>query len=397
MNPAAAEGTDAFLSEFEGICRRIAMRAADADRSASMPNANWTDLVESGYLRLFHPRPVGGSAAGATQQILAMERLARACAGTFWTATVSTLLCGKMLHVLFPERHHHRWLRGIIAGELIGCFAASERGAGSDPASYEATLVDAGGYYVLSGEKCRISNAGVADVAVVLARHRPRRGPSVEPGLCYVVVDLKRAGVTRRELDKLGLRAMSWGVLTFDGVKVAAEDVIFDADMDRTLDCVEWGQLLQACCAIGVAQSALAEAVVFAQAREAFGRPITHLQVVHARLADMWAEIDASRLLTLDAASTKATEGKARDLVAMAKIQATEMGVRVVDDAMRTLAGWGYSSAHQVERLYRDVLANIPAGLTNDRLRELLACPLVGADPWTYEPFDWLSAAGLRI
>jgi alkylation response protein AidB-like acyl-CoA dehydrogenase len=111
----------------------------------------------------------------------------------------------------------------------------------------------------------------------------------------------------------------------------------------------------------------------------------------------MRAEIDASRLLALEVSWVKGQGGIARELVMMAKIHATEMAVRVADAAMRTFAGWGYSKDHAVERLYRDALANVPAGLPTDRLRELVACAMVGADPWAYEPFDWLGPAGLSL
>ena len=106
--------------------------------------------------------------------------------------------------------------------------------------------------------------------------------------------------------------------------------------------------------------------------------------------------IDAGRLLALRAASIMARDQAAGELVMMAKIHAAEMAVRAADAAMRTFAGWGNNPDFVVERIYRDSLANVPAGLTTDRLRELLICRDVDVDPWEYEPFDWLSPAGLR-
>src|SRR5262249_15165292 len=116
-----------------------------------------------------------------------------------------------------------------------------------------------------------------------------------------------------------------------------------------------------------------------------------------SRLADMHVEIDAARLLSLRAASIMARGQAAGELVMMAKIHAVEMAVRAADAAMRTFAGWGDSTDFVVERLYRDSLGNIPAGLTTDGLRELLICREVDVNPWEYEPFDWLSPAGLRV
>lgn len=394
MDFALTDEQRAFKARFDRFCSdRIAPRAREVDRRAAIPPATSRDLAEAGYFRLFHPAYLGGAGADGVTQAIAMESLARACASTFWAASISTVLCGKILHDLCRPSHHWAWLQPIIAGEKTGCFAATERGAGSDPGSYRTALREVSGVLRLSGEKSRISNALTADVAVVLARDETAAGP----GLCYVVLDLRRRGIERREQPRLGLLGMSWGTLSFDGVEIAPEDIIVGASMDTTLRAVEWGQLLQTWCAIGIAEAALEVCLDHASKRIAFGRPIAHLEIVHHRLADMRVEIDASRLLALEVSWIKGQGRAARDEVMMAKIHATEMAVRVADAAMRTLGGWGYSKDHIVERLYRDSLANVPAGLPTDRLREIIGCAMVGEDPWTYEAFDWLTPAGLRI
>lgn len=382
------------LADLDRICReRIAPRAAAADRAASLPPETWRDLVESGYLRLFHPVEFGGSAADGRTVAAAMEGLARACASTFWVATISSLLCGKLLHELCGPRHHQRWLRPIVAGEAIGCFAATEAGAGSDPASYRTFVREDGSGHRLCGAKARISNATAADVAVVLAR----RGGPESAELCYVVVDLHAPGVRRADTDKLGLRAMSWGTLEFDEVAIDAEDVIVGASIDATLRTVEWGQLLQAMSGLGIAVAALDALRELALARHAFGRPIAHLEVIHGRLADLAVEVDAARLLVREVADTKARGRSAREAVMMAKIHATELAVRAADRAMRSAGATGYASDSPIERLYRDSLANVPAGLPNDRLRDFLGCAMVGVDPWSYPAFEWLAPAGLAL
>ena len=383
-----------FSRAFDRLCReRVASRAPAVDRAAAVPEDSWRDVVESGYLGLFHPRELGGSAADGATQFAAMESLAVACASTFWAATISTVLCGKLLHALCGPRHHARWLRPIVAGAAIGCFAATERGAGSDPASYRTHVRADGDGYRLRGEKQKISNATTADVAVVLAR---REAPT-SPELCYVVVDLRGPGIRRREQPKLGLRGMSWGTIEFDDVAVAAEDVILGASVEKTLVSVEWGQLIQTMSALGLARASLAACREFVRERSACGRPIAHLEAVHARVADMQAEIAAARALAREVVELKAQGQSAREPVMMAKIFTTEMAVRVADRAMRCLGGSGYAAEQAIERLYRDSLANVPAGLPNDRLREFLGCAMVGVDPWTYPPFDWLGPAGLGV
>jgi len=394
MNFSLTDPQREFRRRFERVCAdRIAPRAGEVDRSGVISRESWAELAAAGYLALFHAPQWGGSGADGVTQGLAMESLARACASTFWSVSVSTLLCGKLLSELCGPVHHERWLKPIVSGLKTGCFAATEDAAGSDPGSYRTTLVETRDGLRLRGEKSRVSNAGTADVAVVLAR----RGDPTGAALCYVVVDLSARGVQRRELAKLGLHGMSWGALRFDEVEIDAGDVIVDASLEKTLQTVEWGQLLQTWCAVGLASAALAACREYVTSRVAFGRPLAHLELVHARLADMHADIEAARLLALEVSWVKGEGRAAREVVLMAKIFATEMAVRVADLAMRTFGGWGYSRERPIERLYRDSLANVPAGLPTDRLRELLACAMVGVDPWAYEPFAWLGPAGLRL
>lgn len=374
-------------------CERIAARAAAVDRGAGGADESWRDVAEGGYLRLFHARRWGGSEADGATWARAMEALARACAGTFWAASVSTILCGKLLQDVAGPAAQARWLPGIVAGARIGCFAATERGAGSDPGSYRTTLRESGGGYVLCGEKTRISNACSADVAVVLAR----RERAEDPRLAYAIVDLRGPGVVRRELAKTGLQAMSWGTIEFTEVALTEECVVLDASLEGALRSVEWGQLIQAMSGLGLAGAAIEACREHVRERQAFGRPIAHLEVVHTRLAAMYAELTAARLLVFAAARGKAEGRPVREAVMMAKIHASELAVRVTELALRSLGGAGFGKDHAAERLHRDSLANGPAGLPNDRLRELLVAPLLGVDVWRYPAFDGLRPAGLAL
>jgi alkylation response protein AidB-like acyl-CoA dehydrogenase len=386
-----------FAARFGRFCQeRFAPRAREVDRTGLLPGENWDDLIECGYLRLFHPSAVGGTGADGVTLGIAMESLARACGSTFWTATVSTALCGKILHGLGSDEHRLRWLEPICRGDKLGAFAIIERGPGCDSASYHTVLQRTARGYRLSGEKCRISNGPAADVCVVVANLDGDRVGGAAARTRYVVVDMSKAGITRSSLGKLGLRAMPWGVIGFDGVEIDESDVIDPADPEVTNKVVEWGQLFQSFGALGFAEAAFESSVAFAQGRVSFGRPLTHMPAVHLRIADMRVQIDAARLLSLHAAWLKGRGEPARELVLMAKIYATELAVRVADAALRIHGGWGYSTELPVERLLRDSFANIPAGLPTDRLRELLACPWVGADPSHYEAFDWRGSDDAR-
>jgi acyl-CoA dehydrogenase len=131
-----------------------------------------------------------------------------------------------------------------------------------------------------------------------------------------------------------------------------------------------------------LAEAALEACREHALHRCAFGRPIARLGLIRDRLATMRIELDAVRLLAFEATWLRGESRPARERVMMAKIAATELAVRITDAAMRTFGGWGYAKDCVIERLHRDSLANVPAGLPTDRLRELLVCPLLGVDAW---------------
>lgn len=373
-----------FRETFEALCQeKIAPRAREVDERARVPLESWRDLANAGYFQLFHPPEVGGWGADGTTLGIALETLGRACASTLWTTAISNCLCGKFIWNLCGPRHREHWLKDIACGNAIACLAITERGAGSDPASCLTSVRKSAPGYVLNGEKHRVSNATIADLAITVA--------TTDTGeLAYVLVDLSSSGVRRATQKSMGLRGAGWGSLFFDDVAIDREDVITDANMSRLLQSVEWGQLFQAFCSIGLAEAAFSHSREYALERCAFGRPIAHMEVIYRRIAQMRVSIDAARLLAREAAWTMGQHRSAGDKVLMAKIQATEMAVQVADDAMRIFAGWGYTTDFPIERIYRDSLGNVPAGLTTDRLREFVSCPMVGADPWRYEPFDEL-------
>lgn len=371
----------------------IARRAEEADRQGRIPPENWKDIIDSGYLRLFHPREVGGLGADGRTQAMAMESLARACGGTYWSATMSTLLGGKLISTYGGPEHHGRLLAPLLSGERLACFAVVERTSGSDAGGYKTLVRRKDGGYVIRGEKARITNAPVADTAVVLSRLQASPGDA-EPGWCLAFVDLRQEGVSRFTLQGTGLRAMPWGGLVFEDAHVLEQDVI-PVDFKEFAEGMAWGWLFISLSSIAIAESALQASLRHASEQHAFGRPLGHLQGVHAQLAEMRAEVDAARLLAWKAAWHRAGGRSAWELIAMLKAHATEMAVRVTQQAVQIHGSWGLTRDHLIERLSRDAPMNVIGGFASNRLRELVAAPLAGVEPSSYEPFDWLSPAGL--
>lgn len=365
--------------EFEKAFAGIAGRAAAADRAGQLPPENWAEVVDSGYLRALQPASEEGLGGDGIAQAMVMECLARACGGTYWSATMSGLVCASLIRQHAPAVEHPRLLGPVMAGDRVACFAVVERSAGSDPSTYR-TLVRRGGSggWVIDGEKARIANAPVAELAVVLARLEPSGGR--EPGWCFAFVDLRQDGVRRYSLDPMGLRAMPWGGLVFEGARVADSDVI-PVSYDEYGAGMVWGWLF-----ISVSSLAIAEQALTASAEHAAhrllgdGRPLSALDGIRTALVDMRTRTDAARLLVWRAAEQHTRGQPARELAAMAKIQATETAVGVVNRAVQIHGSWALTRGHVIERLYRDAPMNVIGGFASDRLRTLAADTLFGGD-----------------
>src|SRR5215475_2744210 len=389
MDFSVDEEGSRLIAELDRRFAGIAARAADADAAGAVPEENWRDLVESGYLRVFHPTEIGGLGVDGVVQAMAMESLARACPSTFWSATMSALVCSKLIHT-YGDPAAHRWLLdALLSGERLACFPVVELSSGSDAGTYTTTVRRDGDGYVISGEKARITNATNADLGVVFSRLEGH-----ESGWCYAFVDLRQPGVETYAIPHMGLRAMSWGGLLFDQVRVEAKNVV-PVRLEEFPEGMAWGWLFISIAAIAIAESALQYAVAHARTQVAWGRPLAHMEGVQAAIAEMRAEIDAARLLAYRCSWHRNRGALVQDLVGMLKPYATEMAVRTTNRAVQILGSWGLTPPHPVERLYRDAPMNVIGGFASNRLRELVAARL-GLAP-TYQQFDWLGSTGLSV
>lgn len=367
------------LELWRRFCAEVVRPAAsEADRRQEVSREIWAAIGELGYLRLFH---AAAAAPQAQAQLApAMLALAEACGATFWKATISAALCGKMLAAFAPPAMQARWTAALASGRAVGAFAASERGSGSDPASYQARLTRRGAGWVLDGVKERISNAGDADVAAVLCPAFDAAGAPL--GLALATVELAAPGVSRQRDATMGLRAMSFGRLRFARVELDEATVTPGTTMAKILTVVEWGQVVQALAGLGAGRAALAEAERFLAERRSFGRPLAGHPALRHQLDGARLRLDAAGALARRAVAAKARGELAGESIVAAKIACSEAGVAACHAALRLCGGWGYTSELAVERLVRDAHGNVPAGLPNDRLRELLIAPRLGVDPW---------------
>lgn len=309
-------------------------------------------LAEAGWLNLCVV-PTEADRLDVRSLCLVRETLAQRSALADFAFAMQGL-GGGPISLAGTARQREAWLPAIARGEAVAAFALSEAEAGSDVAAVATSARREGAEWVLNGEKTWISNAPLADVAVVFARTGPGDG---HRGLGAFIVPLDSPGVERAATIET-ISPHPLGTLRFSGVRLPADALIgqpgegFALAM-RTLDVF---RSTVGAAALGMARRALAESVAHVRQRELFGGTLADLQLVQGHLADMATDVDAAALLVYRAAWRKdsGAERVTRE-AAMAKAFATEAAQRVIDRAVQLFGGHGVTSGHIVERLYRDI------------------------------------------
>jgi alkylation response protein AidB-like acyl-CoA dehydrogenase len=339
----------------ETVARVAAERIAPIGARMEDDNVFPHDLIdlyrELGWMSLMTPAKYGGAEAGSTDWVILAEGIARVNAA----AAQMFENFGPAIPLRFlgtPEQQDRLF---PVLEQRIGCFAATEPEAGSDLAGIRTQAVDKGGAFVINGEKCFITNGGVANFFAVVATVEPGAGWR---GLRMFMVDaLESPGVrVIREERKMGLRGSSLAALAFDDVEVPAENMIGDdAGLRSAQRLLDFGRPNVAGMACGLAAGAMEYALAYTLERKAFGRPVYEFQGVSFPIADMAIRLEAGRELAYKASqAVDAGDPRAGELASMAKVFCTDMAMAVTTDAVQCLGGHGYLKDHPVERMMRD-------------------------------------------
>jgi alkylation response protein AidB-like acyl-CoA dehydrogenase len=358
---------------------RIAPNAAEADREATYPQKSFDACVELELPALGIPIEYGGAGADMVTQAIMAEELARVCASTSLTILISKL---SMLPVVNwgTEALKRRYVPRVASGEVQGSYCLSEADAGSDVASMKAKAVRDGDHYLLTGTKYWITNAGISDLYTVFAVTDPaagRRGIS-----CFVVEADWGVEVAPHE-DKMGLRGSPTAAVSFDQVRVPADNLVGEEGMGFTIamHTLDRSRPTIGAQAVGIAQGSIDCAAGYMQERRAFGKPIADLQGLRFMLADMAMRTEAARTMVYRACSlidSGDPEGELTKIGAMAKCLASDTAMAVATDAVQLLGGYGYVKDFPVERFMRDAkITQIYEG-TNQIQRVVIAKQLLG-------------------
>jgi alkylation response protein AidB-like acyl-CoA dehydrogenase len=334
---------------------RIAPIAHEIDVEARFPAETMAELGEMGLLGCTVSEQWGGAGLDTVSYAIVVEEIARVCGShALGLAAHNSLGCWP-LETFGTEAQKEKYLRRAAAGEMLVSYGLTEPGAGSDAGGTQTHAVLDGDTWVINGNKCWITNATYAGLYILTAVTDREKGTS--GGITAFLVERDTPGfeVGKKE-DKLGMRASDTATLTLQDVRVPEDAVLGEvgSGFKNFMRILDGGRISIAALALGLAVGAHEFSLNYAKEREAFGKPIGAFQAIQWMLADARTEIEAARLMTFNAARRKdAGEDFGLDS-AMAKLFASEMAMRVTNNAIQILGGYGYSADYPVERMYRD-------------------------------------------
>jgi butyryl-CoA dehydrogenase len=330
--------------------------AAKRDKEEIFPMDVVKKMGELGLLGMMVPAQYGGVGAGAVSYCLALQEIAYSCASTAVTMSVANLSTEPLLK-FGNENQKAKYLLKLAQGELLGCFALTEPGAGSDPGSLSLKAEDKGDYYLINGTKTFITHGQYADVVNLIARTSPEKGSK---GLSAFIVEKGTPGFSiGAKEDKMGLRASNTVELLFEDCKVPKENLLGKEGLGFkiAMTALDSGRIGIASQALGITRACLDEAIRYAKERKQFGKAISSFQAIQWMIADMATGIEAANLLTLSAAWRKDQSMPFTKEASMAKLFASELANKSAYLALQIHGGYGYLKDFKVERLYRDARA----------------------------------------
>ena len=368
----------AYESAYAFAQEEIRPQNAEIERTDEFPPWIWKRLAEQGYTGIAVPEEYGGSGGDFLMAALVARAIGRANSGISMSYGAHLNLCAHNILRNGTEEQKRKYLPGLTGAELIGGLGLTEPNAGSDAMGIQTTAREVAGGYVLNGTKVFITNGPIANVLVVYAKTNPAAGSR---GITAFIFETNTPGYhVARKLEKLGMHGSPTGELVFKDAFVPHENVLgkVNEGFRVVMSGLDLERAFYAVSMVGGIEAALEVSLKYAKERYQFGLPIANFQLIQAKLADMYTDLEAAKLMA-HRCMWLAQQGKRVSKEAAAALLFTaRAAMRAADEALQIHGGWGYLTDFEVEKMWRNAkLGEIGAG-TNEIRQLLIARELLG-------------------
>jgi alkylation response protein AidB-like acyl-CoA dehydrogenase len=335
------------------------------DEAQIFPVQLFKKLGEMGFMGVLVSEELGGSGLGYHDYITIIEEISKVDPSIGLSVAAHNSLCTNHIYTFGNEEQKKKWIPRLASGQHIGAWGLTEHNTGSDAGGMNTTAIKEGDFWIINGAKNFITHAISGDIAVVIVR-TGAKGDS--KGMTAFVLEKGTPGFTSgKKENKLGMRASETAELIFDNCRIPDANRLGEVGQGfvQAMKILDGGRISIGALSLGIAKGAYEAALKYSKERHQFGKPISDFQGVSFKLADMATEIEASELLLHKAAYLKQQHKPVTTLGAMAKMYASEMCVKVSNEAIQIHGGYGYTKDFPVEKFYRDAkLCTIGEGTT---------------------------------
>ncbi len=336
-------------------------------------------LAELGLLGVIFPEEYGGAAMGYVEYATIIEEIARVDGSVGLSVAAHNSLCSNHIYMFGTEEQKQKYLVPLAQGESFGAWGLTEAQAGSDASGTRTNAIRSNGGWKVNGSKNFITHAISCNTLVAVAVTDKSKS---NKGISAFIFDKSMEGFrSDKKENKLGMRASETASVVFEDCYVPEENLLGNEGEGflQSMKILDGGRISIAALSVGIAQGAYEAAVKYAKERQQFGHPIAEFQAIQFKLADMATQIEAARLLTLQAALMKDAGKKLTKQSAMAKLYASEVAVRVSEESIQIHGGYGYTKDYPAEKYWRDSkLCTIGEG-TSEIQRMVIAKQLLRA------------------
>jgi butyryl-CoA dehydrogenase len=328
--------------------------AIQIDENHKIPDELVQKMSAMGFLGCYLPEAYGGAGLDILSYAIVVEEVSKACASSGILISAHTSLACDPILQFGTEEQKKKFLPPLAAGEKIGCFLLTESDAGSDPAGLASMYVKEDDGYVINGNKIFVTNGGYCGTGILFAsmdrnlKHK---------GLSAFIVDLEAEGVELlRNESKLGIRGSYTTTFAFNNLRLPAANLLGSEGQGFkiAMETLNGGRIGVGAQALGIAEGAFERSLAYSKERKQFGHPISELQTIQFKLADMYTRIETSKLVVYQAAWLKENKRPYATESAICKLHASETATFVTKEAVQIHGGYGYITEYEVERMYRD-------------------------------------------